>query len=447
MKFGNEFNKQFEKEEKIVHSEDFEVEFESVLADLAEIKKLDEQYIVAEESYLLALEAYDYHKASKNKGKTITANDLSLLVGKLEFAAKQVGIDSKTLVTHTEAFKVHSENNPVFAFDVVAEGLGATLSKIFEAIKNMIIKISDLIRGVYVKLLNIYPMLQSNLNKIITYLSDRINLPRKQLNRVDLKWIVNKAPAIFALAKDSGEILAFLSNKRRKGSIGSIYDDAIQYGNAILQAKSVKDETSFVNSIKKITDHIMSSPDSSIYSKLQHIIPEISKEKGKVCIYRADGRTIKYRVLTQDGEENGVPIIKSQIKSIIINPTDEEQIRIGKIYTPQEVIAIAHGDVTYISEIRNYYSGLSTVIDSSKKMINGIEGLMSTGLPASEGTKSVVLRNFFNLARSGLGLLNSDILLCYYNTARDVYYAVYKYADLWYGKGDITFQDKSEKKS
>lgn len=441
--FNNKLNEDNKKEE--VFTEDFDVEYESILQDVSEIKKLDEQCAIAEESYLIALEAYEYHQASKLAGKVITANELSLLTGKLEFAAKQAGVPASELVTHTEAYKLHAENDPVMAFDVCAEGLGSVLSRIFEAIKNMIIKITDMIKRVYVKLMTVYPMMQTNLTKIITYLSDRKNLPRRDLNKEELKWITNKAPCIFALAKDSGEVMAFLNNKRKNGSIGSIYQDAILYGNAILEAKAAKDATVLTSMITKVTNEILSTPDNSIYAPLQNIIPEIQKEQGKVCIYRADGRMIKYRVLSTDGEHNGIPVITSKIKSITINPTDEEQIRIGRVYSVDEVIALGRADLTYISEIRNYYSGLSSVIDGAKKMVAGIEKLMSTGLAADVGLQSTILRNFFNLSRSGLGLLNSDILLCYYNTARDVYYVVYKFADLWYGKGAIAFQDKSQK--
>lgn len=412
---------------------DHERQLNSVLDQQKEINEAVQECDKVDRQIALATEAYKYCVECKEKGKTLSTNDLILVQAQLKVASENCGIDISDLKSSTASFKTFAENDIYTAFEVMAEDLSSTLAKMFDMIKNLIIKIADMIRSLFTKLLILYPILQTNLNKLVTFLMDRRDQPKGQIDREQLRWVANKAPAIFALVQEPAGIINFLQRKRRLVSIGSIYQDGLDYGQAILDAKrSNASEQEIVNRLQKVTNDILNTPDKSIYANLRNILPEFKDEDGKICIYRADGRTIKYRVLTTEGEEQGLPIIKSSIKSIGINPINEEQIIIGKVYSLEEVVSIAREDMSYISGIRVYYKELTSIIDSAKKMVNGMEGLMK-GTTSNVTLTSAMMRNFYSLSKTGLGLLNSDMLMGYYNTARDIYYAMYKYADLWFG--------------
>ena len=408
---------------------------EKIFETRQEIKDLEAKCEALDLKIDLAQNTYNKIKTIKESTIGFNKEDLNVALTSLNICVEYCQFDKSEFQTYSPIFKVNSESDTFTAIEVASEDLSSVLSKMFTMLKNFIIKIIDLTKKLYVEIVSLYPILQTNMTKLITYLTDRMNQPRNQISREQLRWIINKAPVIFAMCKDPAEIRAFLHAKRLVPSIGSIYEDGLLYGNAILNAKKMRDDTFLVDQMKRVTDTIMNTPDKSVYVPLIKILPELEKEStdGKICIIRGDGRTIKFRRLYLDGEDAGIPVIRAKVKTTTIDPINEERILVGKIYSLEEVISILRDNLSFVSEIRTFYNGLSQMIAGSRKMVNGIEDLM-VGTTANESLKQSITRNFYNITKTGLGLLNSDILLGYYNTARDIYYAMHKYADLWFNK-------------
>lgn len=329
---------------------------------------------------------------------------------------------------------LNMEKTPSSNFSVAQIALedGAKLfENILNTIKDLFTWIWNNLKVFFTKLINSTDALVQNITELITHIEQSSKTKIfKTLTREQFKSVVSRAPVIFILGNDPNIIKKALSSSVHLDISADILKDIETYSRALMVDPNI-DILVFTNEVNTAVEQILKTQSQHIYNNLVTKISELNElnRKGRVTIYRADGRKIKYRYLSPANDVSGIKTLNIQNRSYTLSRKDEDLISINKIFRPDEISALLRNVASYISSVNTTQNAIKDKINRAQNLTKQIEEFAKQNNLKS-GVYLLAFNNYYKLLKLLLTNIATDTILSNYETAKNVYFACNKYIKL-----------------
>lgn len=321
-----------------------------------------------------------------------------------------------------------------YMYSVSLEAGNNLWTKLVEAIKTIIIKIYNTIRMIYAKVFTYIPIIERSITKLLGFISSHEHNPPKNIDKDQMRDIINKASALLKVNKDVKDIENLLNPSTRLKLVTSIGLPAITYGNLAINDMAIDNQTIADNS-KKAIDNILNSNYFTPFEKYKEVLPKLEYPMYNNLVYRADGRYIKYLTYFTKETENGIPVLGYNIGSVYVTYQDENTLLVSKVFSVNDIKLLLRTTLAYLGSSKNFQSEVSKLVKSVKTIGEKLtSGSKNDVYGPTSGAKRLVVSNFYKLMKPLLNTVTTDIIIGYIHTAKDIYNMSYKYANLWYDK-------------
>lgn len=379
------------------------------------------------------------------KNRVINDEQIETMIYSLQCSCLNLNISTESLQV---APYIHMDKSLARNHTVVNIAIedGITLfDKIVNMIRNLFIWIWNKLKVFYVKLMNSTSGMLDSINNLINYIEETSKKKVfKSLTREEFKGVVNKAPVLFLLGDDPGLIKSALSSSVHLDVSADILKDIETYGRCVLNNPNV-DILVFTNEANKAADEVINTKTRHLYNNLIKNCSELTQlaNKGRVTVYRADGKKIKYRYITQDKDVSGIKVLNVQNRSYTISRKDEDIINVGKIFRHDEIINILRNTANYISSINTTQNAIKDRISKAQNLTKQIESYAKqNGLRS--GVYLLAFNNYYKLVKLLISNIATDTILSNYETAKNIYFACSKYVTLALKESNISKEDFKE---
>lgn len=370
----------------------------------------------------------------RKKGEILTFECYKDTLAIYDFVIEKQKFDRNDIYKNNIVTVEDFDNYKPYMYSVSLEAGNNLWTKLIEAIKTIIIKIYNTIRMIYAKVFTYIPMIERSITKLLGFISSHEHQPPKNIDKDQMRDIINKASALLKVNKDVKDIENLLNPITRLKLVTSIGLPAITYGNLAINDMDIDNQTIADNSRRAI-DNILNSNYFTPFEKYKEVLPKLEYPKYNNLVYRADGRYIKYLTYFTKETENGIPILGYNIGSVYVTYQDENTLLLGKVFTVNDIKLLLRTTLAYLGSNKNFQSEVSKLVKSIKTIGDRLTSSSKNDVygPVS-GAKRLVVSNFYKLMKPLLNTVTIDIIIGYIHTAKDVYNMSYKYANLWYDK-------------
>lgn len=364
-------------------------------------------------------------------GSIATESDVMVINSELFAIANSLNITTESLLSKNYiSIESINPNTTNVYIEISTEDAKSVFKKIMEFLEKVFITLYNHIRVFLVKLITLYPVLEKSINKLIYFLENNKDTEHKILDKRDMKYVISRSPILFALANDTVKIEALLDNKRTLEIAKNMTEDIITLGN-YLKNVNISTEVDFHKKFNTIIENIVNKKDNTIYSPLDNYIDPKSRYKSKNSIYRADGRSIKYRTIEYN-KIIGIYDVYINNRTDKISSRDEEIISIPRSYSPDSLIKLLRKDLYYIADINTFHNTVKTYIKQVEDITKNVRSNFKKQTVDSNGYKALTI--YYKLVKFITLTLPTELYLGHFKTAQDVYYACNKYADISYNR-------------
>lgn len=337
-----------------------------------------------------------------------------------------ISIESLQVSPYLSMEKTPNRNLSV-AHIALEEGI-SLFEKILNTIKDLFTWIWNNLKVFFTKLVNSTDAMIRNITDLITYIEQSSKTKVfKTLTREQFKGLVSRSPIIFILGNDPSLIKKALSSSVHLDISTEILKDIETYGQAMMNDPNV-DILVFTHEINKAVDQILQTQSNHIYNNLVNKIGELNElsRKGRVTIYRADGRKIKYRYITQAKDISGVKTLNIQNRSYTLSRKDEDLISINKVFRPDEISTLLRNVASYLSSVNTTQNAIRDKINRAQNLTKQIEAFAKQN-SLKTGVYLLAFNNYYKLLKLLLTSIATETILSNYETAKNIYFACNKY--------------------
>lgn len=371
--------------------------------------------------------------ATENLKDTSNYNDVCLILNNLRSAARNIGVEEYQVKSLAFFQLTHTENLNLVTMQVATEDARSIYDKVMSALESLFTFIWNSIKAFAVKAMTLYPVIENNCQDLFNYIEN--NKRTKQFKIEDrnaLKWVINKCPLFFRLATDIPTLETLISSSNRMDIIKALVNETLTYGNILNSENPDVNPTGFTDKVNNAITNLIKNNNSKIFNPLKQLvkgIPNDVEDKTQITVYRVDGKIAKYREVTIGSTISGISSLVVTNRTYKLESGEEDQIAIGKLYSPDELARLIRTDMNFISTINSFYNSAKEEIKKIENQSKSIKQFYNSNAIKSSAYMAA-LNNYFKLSKFIIASLAVELFVSHYKSAQNIYYMVLKYTEL-----------------